>query len=155
MRRAGFSGAVLLLAMILSTTIVAAGNAYSARTPAIRWDIPGYGTTDVCKLAGIENIARNTGVATAHVPSAGGCGTPKDLGAGYLGVKISGYRDGSLCGTTTWSYSSSTTDYWQIWSTLCSNPAGSQAFHTVATVRVFVGGSYVTSTTVTSPNQNY
>lgn len=138
---------------LMSVSAVLAGNAYSPRTAAIFLNIPGYGDTYTCKLAGIENTAKNTGVATAHVPYS--CGTPKTLGAGYLGVRVSGYRDGSYCGSTTWLYSTTSTDYWQIWSYVCSNPSGLQEFHTSASIKVWGGSSYYTSSSITSPSQNY
>jgi hypothetical protein len=149
---------VFAVAYLASASAVLA-NAYTPRTYVGRWTTPGHGQTDFCVLSGIETTAQNTGVSTAYVPSVNGCnGTPKAIPSGYLGVTVSGYRDGAFCGSSGYVYSNVSTDYWQIWSTQCSNPAGSQEFHTRMQGRIWTdlsGGAYVASSPLTSPSQNY
>jgi hypothetical protein len=152
---------VTLVSLVYATSAsgVAAGNAYNGPTSAIVWNIPNYGNTEVCKFVGIENIAKNTGRATSHVndtvPPYTHCGPARVLGVGYLGVYVSGYRDGAYCGTTGWRYTTQQTNSFQIWSYLCTNPAGVQNFNSVAYVAVWTGSGYAGSTSISSPNQGF
>ena len=78
--------------------------------------------------------------------------------SGYLAVSGRGYKDGLACATTGYIYSNVNTHYWQIWSNLCANPSGNQAFRTLAWMLGYDGnpnGNYTFSTSLWSPNQTY
>lgn len=150
---------VLAVALVyLMTTTAALANAYSANTFKLATSIPGYsGSTDLCLLSGIETGPSNTGVITSYFSNPTHCqaSDQRPLASGYLGVYLQGLRDGFVCGNTGWIYSNVNTHYWQIWSNLCSNPAGSQSFDTLTSGRVWTGSGYTGMPSQWSPTQNY
>jgi hypothetical protein len=90
-----------------------------------------YGTTMICNEAQI-NISRgtatNVGIVRARTTT--GCANAKSLRAGYLGVSIYGFRNGSVCGGIGPRYTSSATSAMTVAGSICSNPSGSQYFRT-------------------------
>jgi hypothetical protein len=78
---------------------------------------------------------------------------------GYIGANADGYINGSYCGSTGFYYNSGPASGFGVGAQLCSNPAGSQVFDTVATGTiwdyVYSTWQYVYTNSLTSPNQNY
>jgi len=119
----------------------------------------GYGSlADYCFRAGIVDTASNRVDMQTH---ASGCsGTARNVKSGYLGGKVTGYRDGAYCEVTNALYSNTATWGWQVSSNVCSNPSGTQEFYTVGYGAIYSDGSrggtvgYVWSWR-TSPSQNY
>jgi hypothetical protein len=110
MRR--FIPIVLAAGFYLAAANSVLASAYSLRTYKLSLQIAGFsGWTDICLLSGIETGATNTGVITSYFSSTPRCAASdqRALPSGYLGVFLWGYRDGSLCGTTGFYYSTSTT----------------------------------------------
>jgi hypothetical protein len=156
MRKVSIVMAVAVVYLMSASAVLA--SAYSPRTFVLRLSITGYsGQTDICLLAGIESGASNTGVVTSYFADYPWCqaADQRPLGGGYLGLKLWGYKDGAYCGNTAWHYSSTTTHYWQIWSSLCPNPAGLQDFNTLASGKVWDGDEYLVPPNITSPSQSY
>jgi len=107
----------------------------------------------MCDQSGILDTARNYNQALSKTTSS--CSTSRLLAAGYLGSEVAGYRDGSFCGFSGVSYSTTTTAGWQLWATMCSNPSGTQEFWTVGYAYGWNGSEYLLSSGTTSPKQNY
>jgi hypothetical protein len=116
------------------------------------------GNVDSCGIANINDTAYNEGWVLAH-RSPGGCGgTAVQMPAGWLGVAAHAWRDGAYCGATATSYSTVTISYWATGSALCSNPAGSQSFSTLAVASVWGpngGGWQWYSGLIWSPSATY
>ena len=92
------------------------------------------GTIDVAKVEGNVHFYDDTG----------GCsGAVNYLPSGWIGVSVSGYRDGNYCANTGWySNSSSAWGYGVRWKA-CSNPAGIQEFYGLSFGRLYTGvGGY-------------
>jgi hypothetical protein len=90
-----------------------------------------YGTTMICNEAQINisgGTATNVGIVRARTTT--GCANAKSLRAGYLGVSIYGFRNGSVCGGIGPRYTSSATSAMTVAGSICSNPSGSQYFRT-------------------------
>jgi hypothetical protein len=156
MRRVPIIAFIALIYLVAATSVFA--SAYSLRTYKLSVQIPGYsGWTDACLLSGIETGGVNTGVITSYFSNTPRCqaSDQRPLATGYLGVFLWGYRGGSLCGTVGFIDSNTTTHYWQYWSTLCSNPAGSQEFKTLTSGQIWNGNGYAGMGSQWSPGQNY
>jgi len=76
------------------------------------------------------------------------------MAAGWIGIRLTGYRDGVQCGATGWLYTTSISDLKYYSTNLCSNPSGVQEFYTRVDGRVYNGDSYSQVPSVYSPAQN-
>jgi len=84
------------------------------------------------------------------------CDGPRTLPAGWLGITVDAYKNGAFCGTSYYRYSSSaasTVGYY--FYGLCSNPAGTQEFYSVAWGKIYTGDHYYQPNGIVSPSQNY
>jgi hypothetical protein len=148
---------VVALVYLMATSVVYA-NAYSVNTFYLQANVPGYaGLTDICVLSGIETGPNQTGVTTSYFHNTSHCqaSDQRALASGYLGTQVEGYKDGLFCGRTSFLYSTSTTHYWQVWASLCSNPAGVQDFDTRTYSKVWNGSTYTLTGGQWSPIQQY
>lgn len=153
--------AVALAALILAIPALVAADAYSAVTYRGSVDVSGYGITRVCLEAGVglytpNNSVWNMGMTYAYDSSGAYCDGPRTLPSGWIGVTVDAYKSGAFCGTSYYYYSSSATSaYGHYFYGLCSNPSGSQEFHTTAWGKVYTGDHYYQPNGITSPSQNY
>jgi hypothetical protein len=153
MRRIGLLAVTALLTLALPGLALA--TASSAWIKHATHDLPGYPGTTHCTQATIEDVATNMSHVRAHNGSL--CTSPlRVLPTGWLGVRAHGLRDGTYCGDTSWWSSNRADSAWWVKQQLCSNPAGTQEFWTVADTRMFDGSSgYFTHLNIESPSQNY
>lgn len=131
--------------LVLSQPSLVAADVFSARTFETNLTPIGEPNTDYCARSGVVATARNYGQVNAYANGGGAnncAGAVNVLPAGWIGVRVEGYRDGAFCGTSMWSYTSSATDNWQLYATLCTNPAGSQNFHSRSFINVYTGDAY-------------
>ncbi len=143
-----------VLLLVLALPSVAYGSAYTAWVKHATHDPVGYPGTTHCSQAGIEDVAINVSHVRAYSSST--CSTTRVLPSGWLGVRAHGQRDGVYCASTSWFYSNRADYYWWVKSQLCSNPAGTQEFRTLADTRMYDGaGWYFTHSIGPSPAQNY
>jgi hypothetical protein len=148
----------LLVAVVASTFLMALpatvlATKYSPVTWFLNYYPPALPVTELCGQSGIVNPVQNYNQALTKVWDGGSCGASRVVCAGCLGSKVRGYRDGAYCGTTTIYWSNVATAGWQLWSTLCSNPSGTQFFHTIGTSCVIQAGGGVVCGEVTSPGE--
>jgi hypothetical protein len=157
-RIARLIGALAAALIILAQPAIVYADAFSSRTFEF-WITPaGEPTTDYCARSGIVDVARSYGQINAYVNGGGAhdcVGTANSVPSGWLGVQVSGYRDGALCSTSSFYYSTSAANNWQLYVTLCSNPSGTQEFYSRSTIKAYDGQSYWQSTGPFSPIQNY
>lgn len=151
------AAALLGLMLILAQPVSVAATAYSPMNYGAKWLVPGQGVyASACGQSGIIDTAQNYFQIAVRNWISGSCaGASRNVPAGYIGSSLYGFRDGSNCGGTSIYYSTVTTAAWQLWATMCSNPAGLQDFKTLGygwywdgSLYKFIGGFY-------SPNQNY
>lgn len=138
-------GALLAAGLVFAQPILVLADVFSARTFEINITPIGEPNTDYCARSGVVATARNYGQVNAYTNGGGAhdCeGSVNSLPAGWIGVRVEGYRDGGLCGSSAWFYSSVATDNWQLYATMCTNPAGSQNFHSRSFINVYKGDSY-------------
>ena len=151
---ASAAGAFLLADAIPANASAYAPYSYKLSVPAIG----GWG--DFCLRGSIQTGASNHVDTMVHANGGWCSGSTRNVPSGYLAGKVAGYRSGSYCGTSGVSYSNVTTWGWGVWATMCSNPSGSQEFHTVGYGAIYndgskggaVGYNWFSST---SPSQNY
>lgn len=96
---------------------------------------PGYNppATSACLQAGVVDTARNYSYAQERDWVDQSCsGSPHNVGVGYLGTQVYGYKNGSLCGHSNWYYNTQTTYGQQLWVTLCDNPPALQDFESIS-----------------------
>lgn len=147
--------ALVIVGLVFAQPVSVAASAYSSVTNVFDLTPPGYGMTSLCGQAGIVDVASNYGQSISKNYVAGACsGASKTLPSGWLAVENWGYKDGAYCGTSGRSYSSVATAAWQLWISLCSNPAGTQSFNTRVWATAWVGNGYLGGP-VLSPSQNY
>ena len=136
---AAFAGGLLLAqpALVLA-------DVYSAQTYETVFTPIGEPMTTYCARSGVVDTARNYGASYAYANGgAHSCTSPVNyLPAGWIGVKVEGFRDGVSCGVSSWYYSSQVAWGWQLWITMCSNPSGSQDFQTRSWLRYYDGGAF-------------
>jgi hypothetical protein len=123
-----------------------------------------YGTIRACLRAMVDTGSGDAqtvyhfGYIQSLTVEGGLCDPPqKQLGVGWLGVTIDGYSNGSFCGTSYYSYSSTVTAIHGVSrSGLCWNWFGWQNFHTNAFGRVYSStcGCYTNIPGISSPGQN-
>jgi hypothetical protein len=143
--------ALLAAALGLAIGLPALATASSGRI--YKGENPLYLPNDICGEAIIRDIADNVGTTFATVN--GSCWSPMNVLAGHIGVKVTGYRDGSYCGETIYVYNGGVTSGISVGSKLCSNPSGLKNFHSVSRHRAWNGSSYTYMGLVTSPSQTY
>jgi len=153
MRRRGIV-ALVVAAYVLALPAGVSATRYSNVTWFLNWIPSGFPATELCGQSGIVDTARNYNQALSKVWNYGACGASRVLPATFLGSAVYGYRDGNYCGNSGYYYSTVATAGWQLWATMCSNPAGSQSFHTVGTSLGKAGSGYLAGS-VTSPAQSY
>ncbi len=149
---------VSIAAFLITAPVPAFASAWGAW--AYELTVPsGYGTwADYCVRAGMINTASNRVDMQTHT---NGCSSSsRTVKSGYLGGKVAGYRDGAYCGITNALYSNTATWGFAVASNVCSNPSGTQAFHTLGYGAIYNDGSQGGATeytwfTRTSPSQNY
>lgn len=144
--------------LILAHAGGVAASAWSAQTYETTYDP--YGAepnTDYCSRAGIVDTARNYAQVLAYLAGGSDCiGTTNQLPSGWIGVEALGYLNGSLCASSGFYYSTQAASNWQLYITLCSNPAGSQSFRTASIISFYDGTSgYRNYVGATSPTQSY
>lgn len=121
-----------------------------------------YGSTyiDNCVDSVIANVAQNRAYIESNTdPHRCNTSYAYNMPGGYIGANADGYINGSYCGSTGFYYNSGPASGFGVGAQLCSNPAGSQVFDTVATETiwdyVYSTWQYVYTNSLTSPNQNY
>lgn len=117
---------------------------------------PGF-YVDSCIQASITDTAYNQASTFAWISPSSCFSQVAELDAGWMGINAKGYRDGAYCGQTGTQYTAAKSWTWSASATLCSNPAGSQAFHTAGFGKIWIyqDGAYYDQAGVSSPNQNY
>lgn len=144
------------VALVAGRPVPVQATAYSLLTYVNHWIPPGFPDTSLCGQSGMVDTARNYNQVVSKNYVANSCsGGNRSLPSGYLGTQVAGYRDGAFCGISTAYYSTTNTSAWQLWITLCNNPAGTQVFYSRGWPYGWNGSSYVTGLGVTSPSQNY
>jgi hypothetical protein len=143
-----FTVVITMVAVFAALTVPALATASSGRI--YKGTNGGVAT---CTEAVIRDVADNAGYTTTWDYTS--CTTAHALSAGWLGAYASGYRDGAYCANTGWAYSSTLTHSFGVGAHLCSNPAGSQAFNTIAISKKWTGTGYLTYSSTASPSQNY
>ncbi len=151
------ASALFGMAILLSQPASVAASADSLMVYTGIWLPPGQGSnTSVCIQAGIHDVAQNYAQIAIRNYIANSCvGASRNVPSGYIGTQLYGIRDGSTCGVTAIYYSNVTTAAWQLWATMCSNPAGVQAFRTLGGGWYWTGSPYHQAGFISSPNQNY
>ena len=149
--------ALLGILVILAYPSLVAATAYGSLTYQTHWHPPGYADTALCVQPGIVDTARNYSQSvTKNYVGSGSCsGSNRALPSGWIRTQVAGFRSGALCGYSGWYYSNVQTSSWQIWIQMCSNPSGTQVFHTRGYGGGWYGDGYVGGAGVTSPSQNY
>lgn len=149
------------MAMIVASapSIAMAGTSYSALTWRAKVNVSGYGDTVTCLKARITTDGSNPvsfgGEIRVYDSIGNDCSGSRTLPAGWLGVTLDGYKSGAFCGTTNYYYSPSATWIYEIGAlNLCSNPSGTQTFHTNVFGRVYQGSFYYNIPGISSPGQN-
>lgn len=99
-------------------------------------------------------IVMNGGEVRTYDTSGGLCDGSRNRAAGWIGIRLTGYRDGVACASTPWLYTSSTTSVMSYQTNLCSDPSGVQEFYTRVDGRVYNGTGYTSIPAVYSPSQN-
>jgi hypothetical protein len=149
---AAFLGVWILLAQ----PAVVMASAYSAMNYGGKWFIPGGTTASKCGQSGIVDVAKNYMQTVSRNFITGSCaGGSHTVPSGFLGTSLYGYKDGSSCGGSGIYYSTVATSAWQLWITMCSNPAGTQAFKTLGYGWFYNSLDYDLIGGFTSPIQNY
>jgi hypothetical protein len=145
------------MTIILLQPASVAASADSLLVYSAQWLPPGQSTnTSVCVQSGIHDVAQNYAQIVIKNYVAGSCsGANRNVPSGYIGTQLYGYRDGSSCGSTAVYYSNVSTSAWQLWATMCSNPAGVQTFRTLGGGWYWNGSTYNQAGFVFSPNQSY
>jgi hypothetical protein len=148
---------LVMIAMLWLQPASVAATAYSLLTYTTQMTPPGHSKISVCVQSGIVDVARNytQGVSKNFVLNS--CsGASHTLPSGWIDVALSGYRSGAWCGDTIDYYSTVNTSAWQVWVYICSNPSGTQSFHTGGWTWIWNGSGYTgCGCQVLSPNQNY
>lgn len=152
MRRRMLAVLVAATCMLAQPTGVAA-TYYSYVTFFLNYLPPALPATALCGQAGIVDVATNYNQGLTK--QAGGCATSQVVGAGLLGSEVAGYRNGAYCGDTGIYWSTVATAAWQLWSRVCSNPAGLQTFYTYGRSWAIQSGGGVVGGYVYSPGQQY
>lgn len=135
--------------------VTAMGSAYSALTYRLSWYPPFYSHASLCAQSGVVDTATHYAQAVSMYYVAGACsGGNMGVPSSYIGTQIDAYSDGAYCGSTSVYYNTSFTSAWQIWSSMCSNPAGLQTFQTYGSAYGW-NGSYYIGGGVWSPTQSY
>lgn len=152
-------GAFLAISVLLAQPTLVAAQVESAMTFEDQFNPTGpEPATTYCAQSGVVENGRSKGKAIAFLGTAQYVcsGSANVLPAGWLGVSVQGLRDGVSCGYSPWSYSSSATSAWTLWSTECSNPSGLQSFRTRSFIRAYDGEEdYFTYTGPLSPAASY
>jgi hypothetical protein len=138
-------GAVMAVLLLWAQPALVLANVYSAQV--WEWNLTPIGepNTDYCARAGMVDSARNYGQVLAYTNGGGShdcLGATNSLPAGWIGIKVEGFRDGGLCGTSSYYFSSQAASNWQLWITLCSNPAGNQNFQSRSFINIYTGAGY-------------
>jgi hypothetical protein len=98
-------------------------------------------------------LPKNVGWTQARFCSTGGA--PLSLEAGWIGNAVDAYRNGGFCGTSGWVYSTTRTDATKSQFLNCSNPRGTQSFHTVTGGKLWNGNGYTQFGGQASPVENW
>jgi hypothetical protein len=142
-RRAAIAVAFLIGTALASSTLTASANQTAGPTYIGTTGVyfPGW-SADNCRVSEMLNYGTSRAIIGSWVASGGGCGgTPANMGAGWLGARAVGWRDGYWCGDTGWSYSTVAISYWAVAGNLCVNPSGVQCFQTDGHIRAY--GQYL------------
>lgn len=144
----------------LSLTSALAGRASASATSGVVFratTTANGGFVGNCLESQIVDVGDNKAFVSAWGRASGCGGNLVTVPSGYFGIKAEGFRDGSYCGATAMAYNNSPTFIFGVGGFLCSNPEGSQAFATRASGEAWneTTLSYVTLSTVMSPNQSY
>jgi hypothetical protein len=125
--------AVLLVLVFYLQPATVQASTYSSLTYVAKLWPPGYSppAASACEQAGVIDTARNYGQVQERDYVDSSCsGSPHYVGTAYLGVKVGGFRDGALCGYSSYYWSTQPAFGWQLWITMCDNPSGTQQFAT-------------------------
>jgi len=151
-----------LLSLILVAFVFLASAAYAAASSGNTYKAtafsPGSSSyTRICIEAEVDTVPGNYSTTRAYYNYP--CSSSRTMSTGYLGTKAWGYRDGSYCGSSGYYYNSSSATGYGIGMVLCSDPAGTQAFHTTALGRIWETwgpdpDKYYYVGSVVSPSQN-
>ncbi len=126
--------AVLLVVVMYLQPVTAFASVYSAYFYAAKLWPPGYSppAASACIQSGMVDTAQDYSQAQERGWVDQSCrGSPHYVPSGYLGTRVSGYRDGAYCGTSQYYYNTQTAFGWQLWISLCSNPSGTQSFYSI------------------------
>lgn len=159
--------ALAMAGLLLAQPASVSATAYSSVVFKSTWT-PVNGIFGVlCVQAGEVDTNRNYGQVWSRYYNGGNncSGGAQTVGTSVLGISVDGYRDGAYCGSSGWYYNSQSAWGWQLWITLCANPAGVQAFTTAAYCKGYQGyptGNWwdpqdwqACGSSVMSPAQNY
>lgn len=104
-----------------------------------------YGKKEMWLAAAVDDecdwgCVDNSGWIEAKNPGGGLTNLP----AGWMGVSFDGFVDGIWCGTSGWSFSTTSNSYYYKYASLCNDPVGKQKFSTVVGGCFYVssGGNY-------------
>jgi hypothetical protein len=142
--RRGIAAGIAILVLLLQPASAFA-DVYSATVWLANRTPIGEQNTDYCTRAGVVDVARNYGAVYAYLNGGGphDClGTGHVLPAGWIGVKVEGFKDGVSCGISSWYFSSQAAWGWQLWITMCPNPTGQQQFQSRSYINVYLGDAY-------------
>lgn len=161
MRRRSLALVAALTVAILQAPTAAMATAWSVYSYKITVG-DNHAYADFCLRAGIVDTAQNQVQTHTYVDGTPFCGTAnKNVASGSLAGYVVGYRDGSYCATSNTAYDSVAAYSFIVYGSMCSNPSGSQVFHTIGYGGVYddgtecgCGGAYFWYSS-TSPNQNY
>lgn len=158
-RRLMVLGALLSIATLFAQPSLVLADVFSARTWEFHMTPSGEPNTDYCARSGVVDTARNYGQVNAYTNGGGAhdcVGSVNSLPAGWIGVAVEGIKNGASCGWSITYYSSSATDNWQLYATMCTNPAGLQDFTSKSIISAYDGISgYTNAVGPTSPIAQY
>jgi len=128
--------AVLAAWLILAGPGLVQASIYSALTYGFSYTPPQSIFSNLCWQSGVTDPAKNYGQVVniwAGNPNNSRCDNGNvSVQPNRIGISVSGYRDGAFCGSSSYYTNSVFTSAWQLWITLCSDPAGQQFFTTTA-----------------------
>ena len=151
-------GAILGASLILAQPAMVAASAWSLLTYWVAWPVPGASDfASVCGQSGIVDVATNyMQTVIKHYASNSCAGSSYTVPSGWIGSKVNGYKDGTICGQSSIHYSTVNTSAWQLWQAACSNPPGVQTWKTHGYgYYLHAGSTYYQIGPIISPNQPY
>jgi hypothetical protein len=146
---------VVLVAMILTVVLFFGAGVAVAATSG--WKHLGSLTISGAswhRCGEAQLVATRDAKSFARYATSSTCGTARNSSAGWLGAAVQLYKNGAVCGVTSWKYNASTTGTFGVGAVLCS---GSGSFQTYALSRFWNPNTsaYVGDYGIWSPVQSY